>query len=761
MNSSKKNSGAEQVNIGEDSQTNGRRFVPFPVEEVLNNISDVFITLDINWKITYANKKAEQFIGKQKDFLGEDLLEILEDKGSTGLQEKLLSVGKPTSAKEFDFFDVKTEDWYHLRFYPFNAGHCIYINKITSEKKLLQTLKDTKARSQSFINRTTEGIWRFDFDEPVAIKDPVKKQAKAIYENGYVAECNEIIARMYGFSDCKQLHGVRVKQLLWDNEKTATWIKAFIESGHRLSQVVTKFTKDEQTTYFLHNIVGIIQNQKLVSVWATQRDISSQKQIEEALLKVRNRLNFALAAGSVGTYVWDFKKNKITWTKVQESLYGLKEYSFKGNLDDWMLFIHPDDVPATKKAIEESVSEQKELSVEFRIYWPDKSLHWILSRANTTYDKDGKPVEMSGVNIDISERKFKEQLITENEERFKALVQNSFDIITVFNLDGTITYQSESIERVLGYNAKERLGENIFSKSIVHPEDRELEKQLFKKCIDQPYKYIEGEFRMLHKDGTYRIMEVGCINLINNSSINGIIKNYRDITERRAIEKQKEEFIGIASHELKTPVTSIKGYAQILLDTLLEKNDTFSADLLLRMDHQIDRLTTLIKDLLDVTRITEGQLILKPEEFNINDLVNEAIHDLQITTKRHKITTEMQQIKPIKADKERTLQVIVNLLSNAIKYSPGADKIIVSTSANENEVTVCVKDFGIGISKDMQKKLFKRFFRVTDETTSTFPGLGLGLFIATEIVRKQNGRIWVESTPNEGSSFSFTLPLTV
>lgn len=125
---------------------------------------------------------------------------------------------------------------------------------------------------------------------------------------------------------------------------------------------------------------------------------------------------------------------------------------------------------------------------------------------------------------------------------------------------------------------------------------------------------------MRHKDGSYRVMEVGCINLLQNSSINGIIKNYRDISDRKAVEKQKEEFIGIASHELKTPVTSIKAYTQLLHDTLIEKNDDVSAGLLLRMDHQIDRLTALIKDLLDVTKITEGQLVMKRQVYDLNKL---------------------------------------------------------------------------------------------------------------------------------------------
>jgi signal transduction histidine kinase len=190
----------------------------------------------------------------------------------------------------------------------------------------------------------------------------------------------------------------------------------------------------------------------------------------------------------------------------------------------------------------------------------------------------------------------------------------------------------------------------------------------------------------------------------------------------------------------------------------LEKKDFASADLLLRMDHQIDRLTTLIRDLLDVTKITEGQLVLKNERFDLNDLVNEIVEEMQVTSKNHKIIKEPGDIDPITADKERTGQVIVNLVSNAIKYSPMSDKIIIKTFVDGEDVVISVQDFGIGISKEMQGKLFDRFFRVMDETTRTFPGLGLGLFISTEIVKRQNGRIWVESSPNEGSTFYFTLP---
>ena len=159
---------------------------------------------------------------------------------------------------------------------------------------------------------------------------------------------------------------------------------------------------------------------------------------------------------------------------------------------------------------------------------------------------------------------------------------------------------------------------------------------------------------MKHNEDDYKIMEVGCINLANNSSIHGIIQFYRDVTERRMLEKQKEEFIGVASHELKTPVTSIKAYTQILYEIFKEKEDEYSADLLLKMEGQIDRLTTLIKDLLDVTKITEGQLTLKREEYDINELIKEVAGEMQVTTKKHKITLNLSKIPTVFGDRNKT-----------------------------------------------------------------------------------------------------------
>lgn len=441
---------------------------------ILNSISDIFISIDIKWNINFINPPGETFAGKKSaDIIGKNLWEVLFNYMESDFHTNLVSAMKTKTFTDFEYYDEKGKEWYHFRLYPGNQTLTIYGSRITEQKTAQQLLEESKKRYELFITQATEGIWRFEMKKPVSTEQTVEEQMQALFKHAFVAECNNSMARMCGLKEAKELEGKSFREVVQQNEKNDFSVRSFIKAGYRLKDVETIHQQDGRTFYFLNNLVGQVTDKKLVSIWGTRQDITSRKLVEETLNKTRERLNFALAAGSVGTYVWNFETNSIHWTKVQESLYGLKEYSFKGTLDDWFSFIHPDDVAPTRKAIEESIEKQQELSAEFRIYWPDGSLHWILSRASTSYDKNGKPVEMTGVNIDISERKFREQVIHENEERFEALVQNSFDVITVFNYDGTITYQSDSIQRVLDYPAKERIGRNLFENSLVHPEDRE------------------------------------------------------------------------------------------------------------------------------------------------------------------------------------------------------------------------------------------------------------------------------------------------
>ena len=360
---------------------------------------------------------------------------------------------------------------------------------------------------------------------------------------------------------------------------------------------------------------------------------------------------------------------------------------------------------------------------------------------------------------DVSEQKNLEVQTRENEERLQLLIHNASDIITVLDASGSITYESPAIEPVLGYKPEERVGKNIHTDSIVHPEDRLTKINLLQKSVASPDENIMGEFRLQHKNGSYRTIDAIFNNMLDNPKINGVIATYRDITERKILENHKDEFIAIVSHELKTPVTSLKAYLQILEENMPRTDDNQPSLLVNKMNIQVDRLTTLIRDLLDYARIDSSRLHFREEEYEINELVKEITEEVQTTTKQHEIQTILTRPVILYGDRYRTGQVITNLLSNAIKYSPKANKIIIRTVVEKDKVKVYVEDFGIGIDVPHQQKVFDRFYRGNDKPHH-FPGLGLGLYIASEFIKRQGGEIGVTSEPDKGSTFFFTLPMT-
>ncbi len=222
-------------------------------------------------------------------------------------------------------------------------------------------------------------------------------------------------------------------------------------------------------------------------------------------------------------------------------------------------------------------------------------------------------------------------------------------------------------------------------------------------------------------------------------------------------DRHKDEFMSIATHELKTPVTSLKIFAQVLENRFAKAGDETSALHLAKMDAQLNKLTALIEDLLDATKINSGKLQFHEEFFDVNELVSEIVEEMQRTTEKHTLIKKLRISKIIYGDRTRVGQVLTNLISNAIKYSPKSDKIIIMTKIEKGSVTISVQDFGIGIAKEDQPKIFKRFQRVGNQ--NTFGGLGLGLFIAATIMQRHGGKIWVESEEGKGSTFSFSLPL--
>lgn len=294
---------------------------------------------------------------------------------------------------------------------------------------------------------------------------------------------------------------------------------------------------------------------------------------------------------------------------------------------------------------------------------------------------------------------------------------------------------------------------------ILHPDESDATIAHWLHCKEKGEDFYK-EIRLKRKsDGMYR-WHITNITPIkdNKGKITSWISTATDIHDQKTKEQKKDEFISIASHEMKTPLTTAKAYLQ-LLEMSLDKNDEKPNLYTKKAILSVDRLRDLISELLDVSKIQNGKLDFDFTNFNFDELLRDAIEGMQYISPKHRlIRTSPAAPIQVYGDKDRLQQVIINLLSNAVKYSPHSDEVYINTVVKNGQITVSVKDNGIGIAEINLEKIFERYYRI-DSHELRFHGLGIGLYISKEIILRHHGILWAESIPEKGSTFHFTLPL--
>lgn len=340
--------------------------------------------------------------------------------------------------------------------------------------------------------------------------------------------------------------------------------------------------------------------------------------------------------------------------------------------------------------------------------------------------------------------------------KLAAIVEFSNDPIIGMSRDSIITSWNESAQRTFGYTSAEAIG---FSIMIIVPPERMEEEANILARLEKGERIEQLETKRVTKNN--QVLDISLtISPVKdvNGRIVGFSKIARDISERKQAERRKNDFIGMVSHELKTPLTSVRSYVQMLLLEAKKRNsDGFIMTALTRTDVQTKKMAHMIQDFLNLARLEEGKVQIQQQVFELDGLVDEIAGDAQFLTTHHVIRTEGCPDVAVKADREKIGQVLMNLLTNAIKYSPKGGDITVSCIPEASKVIIRVTDQGMGISAADQKRLFQRFYRVESERMGTVSGFGIGLYLVSEILRYHNSKIEVESREEEGSSFYFSL----
>ena len=444
-----------------------------------------------------------------------------------------------------------------------------------------------------------------------------------------------------------------------------------------------------------------------------------------------------------------------SWNEAAERMFGYRADEIVGRSISTI-------IPPDRSGEEAEILEQIErglpvYSFETRRIKKDGSLLDISLTISPVKDVRGTITGASKIARDITKQKQIEIQIIASEERFRLLANSMAQLIWTADSSGNFNYYNQAVYNYSGMNFEQLQNEGWLH--MVHPDDRKENFSKWKQSINTGEDFIL-EHRFKRYDGEYRWQ---LSRALPQKDSNGIIQMWvgtsTDIHEIKENEELKDFFISMASHELKTPVTSIKGYVQILMTMYEDKGDDFLYNSLEKVNKQIINLTTLIVDLLDLSKIKSGSLQLNKEYVDINELITEIVKEIQHTQPDCVIEFTGKVNAIVFIDAGRIGQVLINLLTNAIKYSPNCKEIKVSSRITKNELIVSVTDAGIGISKTDQQKIFQRFYRVTGKDEKTFPGFGIGLFIASQIVERHNGKMGVESEPGKGAVFYFSLPL--
>ncbi|NQV83050.1 MAG: PAS domain-containing protein [Rhodospirillales bacterium] len=457
----------------------------------------------------------------------------------------------------------------------------------------------------------------------------------------------------------------------------------------------------------------------------------------------------------------------VIWDSRTEAIFGMEPGTFTGSRAVHFDLIHPEDLDKIDTAYELSISAGAAYEVDYRIVLPGGEIRHVASRGSIITDGEGRPTQVTGVTLDVTEQKKAEEALRESEGRFQAFLQYTTSAITMKNRDGEFLMANATYKQWAGLGEADIESKNL--KDIFPP-------QLAKKILDNDRRVFESKkpnseeryLDFVHGD-TRTVISHKFPMFNDNGEVYAVGTILTDQSERlRAEEAEsanqtKSEFLASMSHEIRTPLNAILGFAQ-LMDTSLSEPPTESQKVSLE---QIlsggGHLLSLIDEILDLAKIESGNMALAVEAVDIGDIITECIastaqlgRDKGVAIVNH---TANQALPAVKIDSTRFRQVLLNLLSNAVKYNLNDGKVFIGFEQSDPDMArIIVTDTGPGISPERQKELFVPFSRLGREA-SDVPGTGIGLTITKKLVEAMNGRIGFESRPGQGSSFWFEIPI--
>lgn len=497
-------------------------------------------------------------------------------------------------------------------------------------------------------------------------------------------------------------------------------------------------------------------------------------QIRQALHQSREELYFLTE--TVPQLIWVTRPDGFT------EYFNRRWYEYTGASvgehigDRWLDAVHPDDRQRTWAVWHTAVQTGQPYDVEYRLReGKTGEYRWFLARGLPFTDEQGHVLKWFGTCTNIDEHKHIEEVLLESESRFRKLLESNLIGFVVSDQEGAIYEANDAFLELLGYSREDVEAGRLRWTEITPPEYMEPSLQATQKIREYgAFPFFEKEY--IAKDGRRVPILIGGIRLRQEGSKHIILTMTLDLTARKEVERQKDLFLGMTSHELKTPLAALKGTFQ-LLQRRVKRLDTWIAFLPLEVRifledlsarvaasiHQVDVQTRLINDLLDVSCITANTLKLELGHYDLVSIVRETVEDLRVTAPGRALVLELPiyAAARVLVDKNRISQVVANYVNNALRYSPPDQPVWIGLTVKAGFAQVWVQDNGPGLSEADQAELWQRFHQVKSVAIQSGPGkgLGLGLYICQVLISQHRGEVGVESVLGKGSTFWFRLPI--
>jgi PAS domain S-box-containing protein len=481
--------------------------------------------------------------------------------------------------------------------------------------------------------------------------------------------------------------------------------------------------------------------------------LAARQRIEES----ETALRLAIDAADFGTwFIHSVTREFITDARLKElfGYYHDEELSIEGALAQ----ITEEYRGYVANKLENAIYHNGDYDVTYPVIGlHDERLRWLRAIGNLKADPSGAFSAFTGVVMDITEQYLSALKVERAEESLRMAVDAAGLGTYFINATDRIFYPSPTLKEFFGFKPDEEVPYEAAINQI-HPDYRQKAADMVEAAFTKGERF-DMEYPVIgYHDGSIRwVRGIGTMQRYDGKDFfTGVL---HDITERKRDDMRKNDFIGMVSHELKTPLTSLNAIIQVANAKLKTSDDQFLAGAMDKANTQVKRMSTMINGFLNISRLESGKILIEKSYFNIQELVGEIAEEMKLSVNSHRIGLEQCAPTEVYADRDKINSVISNLISNAVKYSAKDTTIQISCKVTQKEIVVSVSDEGIGIKPSDAGKIFDRYYRVESSNTRHISGFGIGLYLSAEIVERHGGKIWLESEPDKGSTFYFSLPL--